>query len=51
MNEIILKESKGLIIDLRNNPGGLLDRSISIASRLIPKGKLLLLKRMVPVKN
>ena len=29
---------KGLIIDLRNNPGGLLDTVIKIADELIPKG-------------
>jgi len=44
MNEIILREAKGLILDLRNNPGGLLDRSISIASRLIPKGKIIVIE-------
>ena len=44
INEIILKDSKGLIIDLRNNPGGLLDRSISMASRLIPKGKIIVIE-------
>ncbi len=44
MNEIILKDTKGLILDLRNNPGGLLDRSISIASRLIPKGKAVVIE-------
>ena len=29
---------KGLIIDLRNNPGGLLDTVIKIADEIIPKG-------------
>ncbi len=29
---------KGLIIDLRNNPGGLLDTVIKIANELLPKG-------------
>lgn len=31
---------KKLVLDVRNNPGGLLDASISIASQFIPKGKL-----------
>ena len=28
----------GIVLDLRNNPGGLLDRAVSIASAWIPKG-------------
>lgn len=44
MNEIITKDSKGLILDLRNNPGGLLDRSVSIASRLMPKDKVVVIE-------
>ncbi|HLN19064.1 MAG TPA: S41 family peptidase, partial [Patescibacteria group bacterium] len=32
--------TKGMIIDLRNNPGGLLDKAVDIASRMIPKGKV-----------
>ncbi len=31
---------KGLILDLRNNPGGLLTSSVSIAKRLVPAGKI-----------
>lgn len=31
---------KKLILDLRGNPGGLLDASIAIASRFVPKGKV-----------
>jgi len=32
-------ELKGLIIDLRSNPGGLLEQTVNIASMLIPKGE------------
>ena len=39
MNTIISKNSKGIILDLRNNPGGFLDQSVDVASRLIPRGK------------
>lgn len=39
-NQIISQKAKGIILDLRNNPGGFLDASISIASRMVPKGKL-----------
>ncbi|MBI3685225.1 S41 family peptidase [Candidatus Azambacteria bacterium] len=31
---------KKLVLDMRNNPGGLLDASINIASEFIPKGNL-----------
>ena len=34
------KKVKGLIIDLRNNPGGLLDVATNIADLLVPKGKI-----------
>ena len=30
--------AKGVIIDLRNNPGGLLDQGIKIADRILPEG-------------
>ena len=35
-------EMHGLIIDLRDNPGGLLDASLGILNKIIDKGKLLL---------
>ncbi len=31
---------KGYILDLRNNPGGLLDQAISVSSAFIPKGEV-----------
>ena len=43
INEIKSKgELKGLILDLRDNPGGLLDAAISILDKFIEKGNLLL---------
>lgn len=39
-NQIISRGAKGIVLDLRNNPGGFLDKAVSIASRMIPKGKL-----------
>jgi len=44
MNKIINAKSKGIILDLRDNPGGLLDKSISIASRMMPQGKVVVLE-------
>ena len=32
---------RGLVLDLRNNPGGLFDASVEIAEKFIPKGKLI----------
>lgn len=29
---------KGLVLDLRDNPGGLLDESVKVADKLVPKG-------------
>jgi carboxyl-terminal processing protease len=39
-NQIISKNTKGIILDLRNDPGGLLDRAVNIASKIIPKGEV-----------
>lgn len=39
-NQILSSGTKGIILDLRSNPGGFLDKAIDIASRMIPKGKL-----------
>ena len=36
---------RGLVLDLRNNPGGLVDSALSIASGLVPKGPLVELRR------
>ena len=40
VNSVISQGSRGIILDLRNNPGGLLDESVNVASRMIPKGKV-----------
>jgi|WetSurMetagenome_2_1015567.scaffolds.fasta_scaffold19566_3 carboxyl-terminal processing protease len=39
-NQIISRETKGIILDLRNDPGGLLDKAVNIASKFIPKGQV-----------
>lgn len=36
---------KGIIMDLRNNPGGLLDASVTLSSLWIPQGKTILTER------
>ncbi|MFZ2976045.1 MAG: S41 family peptidase [Candidatus Moraniibacteriota bacterium] len=44
MNKIITEKSKGIVLDLRDNPGGLLDKSVLIASRMMPKGEVVVLE-------
>jgi len=39
--EIISSNMRGIIIDLRNNPGGYLDKAVNIANLMIPKGKII----------
>lgn len=49
--------AKGIILDLRNDPGGLLDQAIDVASLLVPKGNVLLEKNVagqinpIPVRS
>ena len=35
------KGMKGLVLDLRQNPGGLLDQAVNISSMFVPNGKIL----------
>jgi len=44
MNQIVSRGSKGIILDLRNNPGGFLTSSVEIASRMIPKRKIVVIE-------
>jgi carboxyl-terminal processing protease len=44
LKEIQDKELKGIILDLRNDPGGLLDEAIGTASQFLKKGNVLLEK-------
>lgn len=43
-NKIIANKSKALIIDLRNNPGGYLEDAVAIASKMLPKGKVIVIE-------
>jgi carboxyl-terminal processing protease len=42
LTELLAEEPRGLILDLRNNPGGLLSSSVEIASEFIAEGVILL---------
>ncbi|MFA6285295.1 MAG: S41 family peptidase [Parcubacteria group bacterium] len=39
-NQIVSQKAKGVILDLRNNPGGYLESAIDISSKFIPAGKV-----------
>jgi carboxyl-terminal processing protease len=41
LNDLQKKGMKGLVLDLRQNPGGLLDQALSISSMFVPKGKVI----------
>lgn len=43
--EILAKNAKGIILDLRNNPGGFLDSSVDIAGIFLPKGKIVTIEK------
>lgn len=40
-DKLLAKNIKGLIIDLRNNPGGLVDQTLKIANLLVPESEAL----------
>ncbi len=39
-NKIDSEKLKGFVIDMRNNPGGLLDQAISVSDTFLPKGEI-----------
>lgn len=44
ISQVQAKKANGLIIDLRNNPGGYLETSIDIASKLLPDNKVVVIE-------
>ncbi len=42
LNELLDQDVKGIVLDVRDNPGGLLQSAIEILEMLIPKGETLL---------
>lgn len=40
LNKMKAQGMKGLIIDLRDNPGGLLDQAVAVCQKFLPKGQL-----------
>ncbi|MGB9678387.1 MAG: S41 family peptidase [Thermoanaerobacteraceae bacterium] len=50
LNKLKTDGMKGLIIDLRDNPGGLLDECVSIANEIVPKGVIVSTKGRIDNK-
>jgi len=50
LNKLKADGMKGLIIDLRDNPGGLLDECVSIANEIVPKGVIVSTKGRIDNK-
>jgi carboxyl-terminal processing protease len=44
-------EAKGIVVDLRNNPGGLLDQSIAVADSFLDKGVVVSVRGRDPADN
>jgi len=44
VKQTLIQKPLGLIIDLRNNPGGFLETSIDMASLMLPKGKIVVME-------
>ncbi|MGI8544042.1 MAG: S41 family peptidase [Aridibacter sp.] len=45
LNELEKQGMKSLILDLRNNPGGILEQSVRVAEKFLPKGKTIVSQR------
>lgn len=44
LNNLIDKGKKGIIIDLRGNPGGIVDTAVGVADAILPEGTIVTLK-------
>ena len=45
LEQLKAKGMKRLVLDLRDNPGGLLDQAIQVSNRFLPKGELIVYQR------
>ncbi len=52
LNELNMESTiKGLVLDLRNNPGGLLDQAISVSDVFLEEGLVVYTKGRIPEQN
>ncbi|MGI8670042.1 MAG: S41 family peptidase [Aridibacter sp.] len=45
INELEKQGMKSLVLDLRNNPGGILEQAVRVAEKFLPKGKTIVSQR------
>ena len=45
ISEFLVKNVKGVILDLRNNPGGYLETSVAVASNWVPSGATVVIQK------
>ena len=51
INEILAFQPNGIVLDLRNNPGGYLETAVDIASWFLPKGEIVIIENFGDGKN
>lgn len=44
VRSVNLRDLKGVVLDLRNNPGGYLDVAVNLASKMLPGGKVVVIE-------
>ncbi|KKQ50894.1 MAG: Carboxyl-terminal protease [Parcubacteria group bacterium GW2011_GWD2_38_11] len=44
IKKVVAQKNRALVIDMRNNPGGYLETSIDVASKLLPKDKVVVIE-------
>ncbi len=45
LNELIRKKVRGIVLDLRDNPGGFLSKSVEVSERFLPNGSMVVFTR------
>lgn len=45
VQELLVRNPRGIILDLRNNPGGFLDAAVDVAGEWIPAGELVVIEQ------
>jgi carboxyl-terminal processing protease len=49
--EILKENAKGIVLDLRNNPGGYLESSVNIAGVFLPRNELVVIEKYTEIKR
>ncbi len=51
VDQVLLENPQGIILDLRNNPGGYLDRAVTISSYWLPQGEVVVQEQFKEKEN